>query len=913
MLTKTSPSPKQFAPRFSIISAVYNVEKYLDDFIGSIERQQYPLNSVEVIMVDDGSTDGSLRRLEEWRRRRPGLVRVLSQPNGGQASARNLGLAHATGEWVTFTDPDDTIDGRYLSEVDAFLKEYPETELVATNRRVIHEATGLETLHALHRHFTRKNRLRNLYEHPAFFHGSAPSGFFKRAALEQEGIRFDERIRPNFEDGHFCASYLLSRNAPLVGFLYSAAYFYRKRADQSSTLNSSRSDPRRYTDVLEFGYLDILRQSQRRLGRPPEWLQNFILYELSWYFQDEESAAQVETAAFDEVGDRLQPLLKAIAALLQPSVIEGFSVRRFDPAWRDVLLQLNSNTPWHTPFVTVDAVDPKQKLVRIVYRYTQTLPDEQFFSDGIEAKPVYQKIRGFCYFDRTMLKERLAWLPLGTIRVTLDGHDMNVRLREPSRPVHSLSATAIRDALDPLPKTATGSSAPAPERLRAAAITRLAKTQLVRRYFKDAWVLMDRINNADDSGEHLFRYLRRHKRRINAWFVLQRDSLDYQRLRTDGYLRLVPHGSLRWKLLMLNAKHVISSHADVPITRPPEILKLISKPTWRFTFLQHGVIKDDLSNWLNPKGFDIFITSTTAERRSIVADGTNYRYTEREVKLTGLPRFDRLRQAGARIEPAQRDYLLIAPTWRSWLEQPDPLTQQKTIDQDIFGKSEFADNWMRLIGSEKLRNLAADHSCTVAVLLHPNLQPLTGVLNMPDWVKKLTFAGQNVQEIFARARVLITDYSSMAFNAAYIERPVVYFQFDRERVFRGGHLGRRGYFSYERDGFGPVAFTVPETEDAVVRAVACGPSPQPEFLRRIEEAFPNRDGRCCERVVQVIRESTRPISRRGLAIGSKLKARATSLNEESAAESFRRVGVEASSESAADGMSPPRSLKGNQA
>jgi hypothetical protein len=350
----------------------------------------------------------------------------------------------------------------------------------------------------------------------------------------------------------------------------------------------------------------------------------------------------------------------------------------------------------------------------------------------------------------------------------------------------------------------------------------------------------------------------------------------------------------------------------VPIIRPPEILKLIRKPTWRFTFLQHGVIKDDLSNWLNPKGFDIFITSTTAERRSIVADGTNYRYTEREVRLTGLPRFDRLREVGARIKPAQRDYLLIAPTWRNWLEQLDPLTQQRTIDLNIFGKSEFADNWMQLIGSEKLRDLAADHSCTVAVLLHPNLQALTGALKVPNWVKMLTFAGRDVQETFARARVLITDYSSMAFNAAYIERPVVYFQFDRERVFRGGHLGRRGYFSYERDGFGPVAFTVAETEDAVVQAVAYGPSPQPEFLRRIEDAFPNRDGKCCERVVQVIQQSIRRISPRGLAIDSKSQAGVPALSEESVAESFRRVGVDASADSVADDMSPSRSLKGNQ-
>src|SRR5579875_1867101 len=109
-------------PRFSIVSAVYNVARYLDEFIASIEAQTFPLDQVEVIMVNDGSTDNSLEILEAWQRRRPELVTVLSKANGGQATARNAAFEHVRGQWVTFTDPDDMIAPNYLAEVDSFLR-----------------------------------------------------------------------------------------------------------------------------------------------------------------------------------------------------------------------------------------------------------------------------------------------------------------------------------------------------------------------------------------------------------------------------------------------------------------------------------------------------------------------------------------------------------------------------------------------------------------------------------------------------------------------------------------------------------------------------------------------------------------------------------------------------------------------
>ena len=73
----------------------------------------------------------------------------------------------------------------------------------------------------------------------------------------------------------------------------------------------------------------------------------------------------------------------------------------------------------------------------------------------------------------------------------------------------------------------------------------------------------------------------------------------------------------------------------------------------------------------------------------------------------------------------------------------------------------------------------------------------------------------------------------------------------------GGHVGQKGYFSYQRDGFGPVARTLADAEAAIVETVRAGRSPGPVYQERIDSTFPDRDGRCCERVTDAIIASAR--------------------------------------------------------
>jgi glycosyltransferase involved in cell wall biosynthesis len=840
----------------SVISAVYNVARFLPEYIASLEAQKgVNLSRVQVVVVDDGSTDDSLQVLKDWATRSALHVTVLTKENGGQGSARNLGLTVAEGSWVTFLDPDDTIVPAYFAEVLRFAKQHPEVELVATARWMHNEATGeITNSHPL-KHMFAEEQLLDLNLAPSFFHGSAPAAFFRLERLRATGLTFDSRIRPNFEDGYFCVRYLLDCERPFVGFVPAAKYHYRKRADNSSTLNNSLLETGRYTVVPRLGYLDVLRRSAEATGHAAGWLQNYVLYELSWYFSSEASMSASQTAATGAVAAEFIGLLREIVDLLDHESVDEFSIRSYDSAWRDILLHGVYEEPWHAPYAVLGPVDRHRNLVRVITRYCGPEPEIEYLSHGEAVTPTYTKVRSHIYFDNALVLERLSWVPASdSLQVRVDGRLVEVRTKWP-RPTRthlnlggvppeqqSRWARRVRH-----PWRSLGS-------VRRRALRRCLTAPPIAHLYRDAWVLMDRIHDADDSGEHLFHYLREHRPDINAWFVLERGTPDWRRLEPQLGRRLVAHDSWRWLVLMLSCTNLISSHVDRPVHKPHQVMRLLKggRPTWRFSFLQHGVIKDDLSRWLNPKFVDLFVTSTSAELESVVGDGSQYVYTDRETKLTGLPRFDRLLEAASRIATDGRDLVLVAPTWRQWLMPPlEKGSQRRTVRED-FLETDYATHWLGFLRDGRLAELCATHGLKVGFLPHPNLQSILASLHLPEHVVPLSFTDNQVQELFARAAVMVTDYSSMAFNAAYLDRPVVYFQFDADAIKTGAHVGREGYFDYARDGFGPVVAEVSDAIAAVQTIVEQGSVPAETYLKRNADTFVLRDGRCCERVIAAI-------------------------------------------------------------
>lgn len=862
---------------FSIVSAVYNVDRYLVDFFSSLEQQSYGIENLDLILVDDGSTDASLASCQAFAAKYPGSVRVLTKPNGGQGSARNLGLDHVRGDWVTFTDPDDFLDIRYFDEVADFLgANAGATQVVSTSLHTYTESTSVSSAsHALQRKFRRGNRVIDLDIEPDCIQMQCSSAIIDAALIRDHALRFDERIRPTFEDAHFVASCLLASGSAKLGVVAMARYNYRKRADASSTINTSGADPDKYTTVPRLGLLSVIEAARVVYGCVPVWVQNMVLYDLSWAFKDDAAIVSATGSLARAVTDEFHELAGKVLRHIAPETIQYFPLLGMSNDLRFVLMHGYAGESRVSTVVQLQDVDEDQGLVKLVYRYTGAQPEESIHTDGRVARPVYAKSRSIEFLGRTIAHERILWVSYGdATRVILDGATMQIVERTPRQTdvVDRAGVTRFRqtrraarsEALRDATKSLWARFRTSIRRARAG-VTKNAlfesllavalHSHFVRSRFGAAWVFMDKDMLAGDNAEHLYRHVRENQPEVNAWFVLSRQSPDWKRLRRDS-IRLVPYGSWRWQLLLLSADVLASSHIDNYVVRPLDVSRF-GVPRWKFVFLQHGVNQSDLSRWFNSKHVDLFVTSTIGEHSSITADSSPYALTSKEVKLLGFPRHDSLRAKRAATPQPERNLLLIMPTWRKSLFGALLKTANNRHAINNFAETEYARQYSRLLTSSRLRALAAEQGLSLAFMPHPNMAMYLAEFELPVGIQVFNYADDDVQQVLARAALMITDYSSIAFDAAAIDVPVVYFQFDYEEFHAGGHIGRLGYFDYERDGFGPVCTSFSEVEDAVANLIT-GPGSGVDYPERVRDTFAYHDQGNSRRVVEAMLALSKP-------------------------------------------------------
>ena len=358
-----------------------------------------------------------------------------------------------------------------------------------------------------------------------------------------------------------------------------------------------------------------------------------------------------------------------------------------------------------------------------------------------------------------------------------------------------------------------------------------------RRSYRNLWLVSERGFDARDNGYWFFRYLRERQPQVNACFVIDRNSPDHDRVSRLG--PTVPWRSLRHYLMYLAADRLISTHVQpaAPDLMAYYHLRQVGiRPRGKQVFLQHGIIGNEME-WMHYPllKLDFFASGGKMEYDFLTS---TFGFPPGVIRYTGLCRFDGLARGN---RPCGE--ILVMPTWRG----------SNYPQGERFTQTAFYRHFQALLDDLRLLSLLEKWDMKLIFYPHIELQKELHRFHSPS--PRVVLAGwrdYDVQTLLTRCRLLITDYSSVFFDAGYLEKPVIYYQFDQEE-FRKYHY-HEGYFSYVNHGFGPVVDNEEDLVDAVRASAENDFRMQEEYVERLAAFYPVRDDRNCERTYEIIRE-----------------------------------------------------------
>lgn len=358
----------------------------------------------------------------------------------------------------------------------------------------------------------------------------------------------------------------------------------------------------------------------------------------------------------------------------------------------------------------------------------------------------------------------------------------------------------------------------------------------------DLWVLCDTEKEARDNAYWLFSYIRKQHPKQDAVYAIDKKSPDYGRVAPLG--EVVQYGSLRhWIYYLAASKNISSQKMGKPNAAVCYVLEVYGIIKNKRAFLQHGIITADLSFlYYEHTKMGLFVTSTQEEWRYV---NDNYHYPKGIVQKLGLCRFDNLHDA-----VADKKQILLMPTWRMYIRNEIGASDVRA-EEEKFKQTDYFKYWDGLLKSPEFLDFIEKNDYKVVFYPHREMHRFLRCFHVEHPAVTVAFwPEQDVQELLKKSACLVTDFSSVAMDFAYMKKPLVYYQFDNAR-FRAEHHGN-GYFDFEKDGFGPVCVTPQEVVKSLSDMSVRGFVNEERYDRRHAQYFDLYDTDNCRRNYEAI-------------------------------------------------------------
>ena len=305
----------------------------------------------------------------------------------------------------------------------------------------------------------------------------------------------------------------------------------------------------------------------------------------------------------------------------------------------------------------------------------------------------------------------------------------------------------------------------------------LLRPILIQFWRKPIWLISEKEDEARDNGYEFFKYVQSVNTGRDVFYVITKDSYDFKKVEDYNY---VFYRSLKHYFLFSISECLIASqmHTGIPysyVNRTRLLKNLCSK--LRIVFLQHGVTKDSYHLFTRARTqIDLFICAGKAEYDYLRLHA-GYGPGNGELVLTGFPRFDSY--TSNKLNGIAS--IFIFPTFRKWLVSLDQQSEVETGSS--FEQSKFFKFYDSLLNNPMLTEFLKTNETECNFYLHYAMQGYSENFKVDNkHVKIIDPTSTDIRDLILCSDLFITDRSSLAFDFAYMLKPVIYVDFDSKEL-----------------------------------------------------------------------------------------------------------------------------------
>lgn len=358
---------------------------------------------------------------------------------------------------------------------------------------------------------------------------------------------------------------------------------------------------------------------------------------------------------------------------------------------------------------------------------------------------------------------------------------------------------------------------------------------------KEIWFFMDKIYKGGDSSEYLYRYSMKQKDGIKKYYLLDKKCADFKRLRKMGY-RPIKRGSIRHRLTFLYADMVIASNSTVfafnnfYLDSSIFIKDLVD---FHVVCVQHGLSVQKIAIAQNRlrDNTRLYFCASKYEIENLSKPVYGYSGYD-AIKLTGVPRYDGL------ISDDKKQ-ILISPTWR--MQSARPVTVNEGVERDYnqeFKKTSYYKVYNSLVNDERLLKAALKYGYRIVYVLHPIVSPQVNDFDKNEYVDIIpATSNMSYEKIFCESSLMVTDYSGVQFDFAYMKKPLVYLHHkDIPQHYE------EGTYHYDTMAFGEIARDNEELISYLCEYMKNGCVLKDKYRQRVEDFYAYNDQNNCQRI-----------------------------------------------------------------